>query len=699
MKISHAVSKAESDEEMIQTGDMRAGADDPGSEETNSVKMKKTPRQTLQREREEHERTHLPFRDWCTHCIKAKSRNDPHKIETDVMKEEELRDDAISTVSFDYSYFNDKLGKMTKEEYNEALSKGEKMNRPMIVVEDRETGTIVAHMCSQKGPGDKWIVRRIGKDLEEMGCGGARIILKCDQENPIAAVQQEVIKNRPDVATVPRHSPVGESQSNGRVENAIRRVQEQVRAFYDQLKARTGVSLGTDHPVFEWLVEWAATTLTRFVIRGDGKTPYEKIGDRTRDNLPIATFGERVCYLPLKINRRDRGKLERLREGIWLGMRLRTNEALIGTPGGVVKARTIRILPEDEKWSGVSILDVKGTPRRPNLLVDDDKIPEDIAECAFDQQGQDDHDRGHEENASQEPVLVRMSEIVPRTVTEEAWRSMYVTRRLIAQYGKTPGCPGCENLGEKNGPSHSTECRQRLQDQMSNTSEGKTKLNEEQKRRDAFTARRMMSASHVPVAESPSSSIEYEKRAQPSKRARIASEADSSNSTIMQDVTTQGSPGADRTSETSMRDSSKRQADVDIEELEQDANDGSNETATLGDDVEMGAGSQEEQAPGLSGVDVAVEKISSRDATEDYNQIERRFDHEHHICVPSDGHLLRLLQVGGQKPCGLQIVFRETICFDHFSTALKLIQASITQSQEQRYIRQRTDHTESTGTP
>ena len=75
----------------------------------------------------------------------------------------------------------------------------------MIVVEDRETGAIFAHMCSQKGPGDKWIVRRIGKDLEEMGYGGTRIILKCDQEN------QEVIKNRLDVAIVPRHSPVGES--------------------------------------------------------------------------------------------------------------------------------------------------------------------------------------------------------------------------------------------------------------------------------------------------------------------------------------------------------------------------------------------------------------------------------------------------------------------------------------------------------
>ena len=216
-------------------------------------------------------------------------------------------------------------------------------------------------------------------------------MLKCDQESPIDAVQQEVIKNRSDAATVPKHSPVGESESNGRFENAIRRVQEQVRVFYDQLKARTGV-----------LVEWAATTLTRFVIRGGGRTSYEKIGGQTKDNLPMATFGERVCYLPLKTNRRDRSKLERMREGVWLGMRLRSNEALIGTPGGVVKARTIRTLPEEEKWNGTSILDVRGTPRRPNPLVDDDTIPEDIAESTFDEQGQGDYDREHQESVSQE---------------------------------------------------------------------------------------------------------------------------------------------------------------------------------------------------------------------------------------------------------------------------------------------------------
>ena len=66
------------------------------------------------------------------------------------MEEEELRDDAISTVSFDYSYFNDKLGKMTKEEYNEALNKGEKMNRPMIVVEDRDRSYCRSHVLTER---------------------------------------------------------------------------------------------------------------------------------------------------------------------------------------------------------------------------------------------------------------------------------------------------------------------------------------------------------------------------------------------------------------------------------------------------------------------------------------------------------------------------------------------------------------------
>ena len=33
------------------------------------------------REREEHEATHMPFRDWCTHCMMGRGRSQHHRVE------------------------------------------------------------------------------------------------------------------------------------------------------------------------------------------------------------------------------------------------------------------------------------------------------------------------------------------------------------------------------------------------------------------------------------------------------------------------------------------------------------------------------------------------------------------------------------------------------------------------------------------
>ena len=109
---------------------------------------------------------------------------------------------------------------------------------------------------------------------------------------------------------------------------------------------------------------------------------------------------------------------------------------------------------------------------------------------------------------------MRMSDIVPRTATEEAWRSMYVTRRVDNSVrGGLRGGPCCRSIGEKSGPCHSTECRQRFTKMRCRPPErARIKLDEEQKRRDAFTARRDdVRHPHAPVAESPSSSVEHEK--------------------------------------------------------------------------------------------------------------------------------------------------------------------------------------------
>ena len=46
----------------------------------------------------------------------------------------------------------------------------------------------------------------------------------------------------------------------------------------------------------------------------------------------------------------------RFPDGIWLGLRMKSDESIIGTPNGVIKAKTVRRLPEDQRWSTEEVL-------------------------------------------------------------------------------------------------------------------------------------------------------------------------------------------------------------------------------------------------------------------------------------------------------------------------------------------------------
>ena len=78
------------------------------------------------REVEEHERTHLPFRSWCEHCVKGKAKSHPH-FKRD---EEEI---GIPTISWDYFYMKDE-----EEDEGEADDEGEgdEKSTPMIAWHD-----------------------------------------------------------------------------------------------------------------------------------------------------------------------------------------------------------------------------------------------------------------------------------------------------------------------------------------------------------------------------------------------------------------------------------------------------------------------------------------------------------------------------------------------------------------------------------
>ena len=76
-----------------------------------------------------------------------------------------------------------------------------------------------------------------------------------------------------------------------------------------------------------------------------------------------------------------------------------------------------------------------------------------------------------------------------------------------------------------------------------------------------------------------------------------------------------------------MRDSSKRQADVGVEEFEQNTNDGGDEAATLGDDVEMGVESQGASTRSARSRCHESEQSCSYSINDSHSWIEGKFDH------------------------------------------------------------------------
>ena len=69
-------------------------------------------------------------------------------------------------------------------------------------------------------------------------------------------------------------------------------------------------------------------------------------------------------------------------DGILLGMRLRSDEILIGTTRGVIKTRTVRRRVEEEQWDLEFATSIKGEPRQLVPGINSDHVPAAISDRA-----------------------------------------------------------------------------------------------------------------------------------------------------------------------------------------------------------------------------------------------------------------------------------------------------------------------------
>ena len=75
---------------------------DDSEEETGNQKDKvpklRKPHQPTREEWEEHMILHLPYRNWCPHCVNGRAKNEPHR------RIEDRGEESIPVIAIDYMY-------------------------------------------------------------------------------------------------------------------------------------------------------------------------------------------------------------------------------------------------------------------------------------------------------------------------------------------------------------------------------------------------------------------------------------------------------------------------------------------------------------------------------------------------------------------------------------------------------------------
>ena len=216
-----------------------------------------------QEEVDKHNLTHLPFRNWCSHCMKGRGKEAPRYWSKEGQGE-------LPEVSLDFCF-------PSREGGNGALI--------ILVAKERRSKMTLSLVVPSKSTG-AFAACRVWAFLREIGCERGDLILKSDQEPAIMALFAEVSKLRAEKGgigrTIEEASPVGSSSSNGIVERGIQSVEEQVRVLVSALGSRWKGTIPDRRSIWPWLVEYASYLLNRCNVGADGKTAYERCRGKAR---------------------------------------------------------------------------------------------------------------------------------------------------------------------------------------------------------------------------------------------------------------------------------------------------------------------------------------------------------------------------------------------------------------------------------
>ena len=449
--------------------EIKAGEEDVMHEEgedQRNVRGIRDPGMPTAKERANHELTHWDFRSWCEACVRGRAVGQQHRSIIGEGAESE-----IARVLMDYGFLHEEETVTEGEHGKETQAK---VSMTVMVMLETLCKSVWAYAVEGKGAiSVDWLAQQVVEDIQTVGLANERIITKTDQEASIVQLQQEVARQRRDAGTALENSKVGDSDSNGRIERAMREVKGMIRTLRSSIEAKTGGVIRLDAAIVPWIVRHAAYVISRCKIHPDGKTAMQKMKGR-RVNVPLVPIGESVLFKLPKVPHMPGDFRDRFEEGIWVGCTIRSGEHIVATEKGVYKVGSVVRKPEDRRWSAEAISRIKGSPKEPVPGSGSSKM------VAFSKH-KDDQD-------------VKKMEYMPVVNREDPdVRVNYIFKKDVEKHGATEGCPGCRALMNPNSKfraKHTSACRQRMEEALKETEEGAQRVKRAEDRMNNAVAKK-----------------------------------------------------------------------------------------------------------------------------------------------------------------------------------------------------------------
>ena len=200
-----------------------------GGEDGERVRLFPKPRTPSKAEWERHVVSHMPFRDWCRHCVARRGLERRHQRHRGY-------DDQYPLVCIDYGY----------------------MSGDATPTKDRRTGMAFALPAERKGSADPHAVEQLAAWVDMLG--SSQMAIRSDGVPAVIQVAAAVrdARRAGSVTTLETSAP-GDHAGNGLAERAVGLVSGMVRTLKNELEFNFQMQIPSESKTIAWMIGHATT--------------------------------------------------------------------------------------------------------------------------------------------------------------------------------------------------------------------------------------------------------------------------------------------------------------------------------------------------------------------------------------------------------------------------------------------------------